>query len=47
MELRFSLSSEEYRPGPLVEQARRAEEAGFGFVVSRADLEGALGEDRP
>src|SRR5919197_6229690 len=33
MELGFSLSSEEHRPGPLVEQARRAEEAGFTFSL--------------
>ena len=46
MELGFSLSSEQHRPGLLVEQPCRAEEAAFGFVVSRGDLEGALGEDR-
>jgi coenzyme F420-dependent glucose-6-phosphate dehydrogenase len=33
MELGFSLSSEEHRPNALVEQARRAEEAGFGFAL--------------
>lgn len=33
MELGFSLSSEEHRSGPLVEQALRAEEAGFGFAL--------------
>jgi len=33
MELGFSLSSEEHRPNPLVEQARRAEEAGFTFAL--------------
>jgi len=57
MQLGFSLSSEEHRPNALVEQARRAEEAGFSFAlisdnVSRASLEGALEvrhlcEDRP
>jgi G6PDH family F420-dependent oxidoreductase len=33
MELGFSLSSEEHSPNALVEQARRAEEAGFGFAL--------------
>jgi coenzyme F420-dependent glucose-6-phosphate dehydrogenase len=33
MELGFSLSSEEHRPNSLVEQARRAEEAGFAFAL--------------
>src|SRR5436190_10571348 len=33
MELGFSLSSEEHRSNPLVEQARRAEEAGFTFAL--------------
>jgi coenzyme F420-dependent glucose-6-phosphate dehydrogenase len=32
-ELGFSLSSEEHRPNALVEQARRAEEVGFGFAL--------------
>jgi alkanesulfonate monooxygenase SsuD/methylene tetrahydromethanopterin reductase-like flavin-dependent oxidoreductase (luciferase family) len=33
MELGFSLSSEEHGPNALVEQARRAEEAGFTFAL--------------
>jgi coenzyme F420-dependent glucose-6-phosphate dehydrogenase len=34
MELGLSLSSEEHRSNPLVEQARRAEEAGFTFALN-------------
>ena len=33
MELGFSLSCEEHGPNALVEQARRAEEAGFTFAL--------------
>ena len=33
MEIGFTLSSEEFRPMRLVEQAKRAEEAGFGFAT--------------
>jgi coenzyme F420-dependent glucose-6-phosphate dehydrogenase len=33
MELGYSLSSEEHGPGALVDQARRAEEAGFTFAL--------------
>src|ERR671934_2800083 len=33
MELGFSLSCEEHRPGLLVEQAHRAEAAGFDFAM--------------
>jgi coenzyme F420-dependent glucose-6-phosphate dehydrogenase len=33
MELGFSLSSEEFGPRALVDQARRAEDAGFGFAL--------------